>query len=305
METTSLTKINLTDYQQKIFTMLVNMKQATSESEVKSTDEIMRKHGLPAMYGTILRSAKIISKNKVIKWNPEADLNESMAVNVERYYQLYPKLMQAKKTFKDLFKSTETHPFDFNEIWEHLEYYDYYKAKRSLLTICERDVDFIGATDGTNSPLNGQNGQVLENIKLSKVGLFTFLNTSQKPWAKFFARTMYELDQEAIMFLRKLSSGVIMIAEKANLLDSADVALMQLKNEYRELEKEIHSINKNPQLLLIGIEEGAVRNKISSIWDDAKRIAMEIYDQKINIEPMPENKTLELPESNDDDYGQV
>ena len=65
------------------------------------------------------------------------------------------------------------------------------------------------------------------------------------------------------------------------------------------------SINKNPQLLLIGIEEGAVRNKISSIWDDAKRIAMEIYDQKINIEPMPENKTLELPESNDDDYGQV
>jgi hypothetical protein len=305
METTSLTKINLTDYQQKIFTMLAYMKQVTSESEVKSTDEIMSKHGLPAMYGTILRSAKIISKNKVIKWNPEADLNESMAVNVERYYQLYPKLMQMKKTFKDFFKSTETHPFPFNEIWEQLEYYDYKEAKRSLLRLCEINADFIGGIEPPNSPQNGQNGRVSENIKLSKVGLFTFLNASQKPWAKFFARTMYELDQEAIMFLRKLSSGVIMIAEKANLLDSADVAMMQLKNEYRELEKEIHSINKNPQLLLIGIEEGAVRNKISSIWDDAKRIAMEIYDQKINIEPMPENKTLELPESNDDDYGQV
>lgn len=300
METTSLTKINLTDYQQKIFTMLADLKQTTSESEVKSTDEIMRKHGLPTMYGTILRSTKIISKNKVIKWNTEADLNESMAVDVERYYQLYPKLMQAKKTFKDLFKSTETHPFPFNEIWEQLEYDRYWTAKRSLLNICENGIDFIEHINVSNSPQNGQNGRGSENIKLSKVGLFTFLNTSQKPWAKFFARTMYELDQEAIMFLRKLSSGVIMIAEKANLLDSADVAMMQIKNEYRELEKEIHSINKNPQLLLIGIEEGAVRNKISSIWDDAKRIAMEIYDQKIDIEPEPENKTLELTEFNDD-----
>ncbi len=71
-----------------------------------------------------------------------------------------------KMTFKDFFKSTETHPFDFNENWEQLEYYDYIRAKRSLLSICDKDIDFIDTTDGTNSPQNGQNGRVSENFNI-------------------------------------------------------------------------------------------------------------------------------------------
>lgn len=81
--------------------------------------------------------------------------------------------------FKVFFKSTETHPFPFNEIWEQLEYYDYHKAKRSLLSTLGNDKDFIFATDGTKSNKKGINGHASENIKLSKVGLFTFLNASQ------------------------------------------------------------------------------------------------------------------------------
>jgi len=71
-----------------------------------------------------------------------------------------------KMTFKDFFKSTETHPFPFNEIWEQLEYYDYWEAKRSLLRLCEINADFIGGIDPPNSPQNGQNGRVSENINI-------------------------------------------------------------------------------------------------------------------------------------------
>lgn len=81
-----------------------------------------------------------------------------------------------KKAFKDFFKSTETHPFPFNEIWEQLEYYEYRNAKRSLLDNLEEGKDFVFVTDNENSPQNGQNGRVSENIKLSKVGLFTKSN---------------------------------------------------------------------------------------------------------------------------------
>jgi len=39
-----------------------------------------------------------------------------------------------KMTFKDFFKSTETHPFDFNENWEQLEYESYRAFKKTLRT---------------------------------------------------------------------------------------------------------------------------------------------------------------------------
>jgi len=71
-----------------------------------------------------------------------------------------------KITFKDFFKSTETHPFPFNEIWEQLEYDRYWTAKRSLLNICENGIDFIEHINVSNSPQNGQNGQVSENINI-------------------------------------------------------------------------------------------------------------------------------------------
>jgi len=71
-----------------------------------------------------------------------------------------------KRTFKDFFKSTETHPFDFNEIWEQLEYDRYWTAKRSLLNICENGIDFIGLIDEVNSHQNGQNVRVSENINI-------------------------------------------------------------------------------------------------------------------------------------------
>lgn len=294
METTSLTTNGLSKNQQIILEMLVFMQKKTSETQVKSADEIITRFKLPKMYGTILRNTKIINKDKLIKWNPAFEPTEALAIDVEHYCQLYPKLMELKKAFKNYFNSAEKYPFPFKNIWEQLEYDQYWNAKRALLSICENGVDFVNLIDEAKSPQNGQNDGLSDNFMLSKVGLFTFLNASQKPWAKFVARTMFELDQEAIMFLRKLSSGVIMIAEKANLLNSADVAIMHLKNEYREIEKQIHSTNMNPQLLLIPIEEGYIRKKISGIWDDAKRIAMEIYEQEITIYPEDQNKQLEI-----------
>jgi len=56
-----------------------------------------------------------------------------------------------------------------------LEYHSPYEAKRTLLSVCEKGKDFIAAAGAVKSTKKGINGHSFDNIKLSKVGLFTFL----------------------------------------------------------------------------------------------------------------------------------
>jgi hypothetical protein len=284
----------LTDFQIRILNMLNYMCKITENEEVKNTEHIMKMFDLPNMIGTVISKPKVIIKNKVIKWNKEFEPSAKLAVDVDRWYRLYPKLINITRKFKFYFESMETHPFPFNEIWEQLEFFSSNEAKRSLLHNCEKDVDFIFSIDAEKSPKNGQNGHSLETIKLSKLGLFTFLSSSQKPWAKVFQRIMFELDQESIMLLRKQSAGIITLSVQANLIDSGDDAINYIKSEYRQLAKKLHEINCNPQLLLINIETFTIEKQISQLWDDAKIKALEIFNKPIDVEYIPNNDQLEL-----------
>jgi len=285
----------LTNRQIKMYEMLKDFRATVTGEKVKSIAPLFEKHGFSGAIGTIMKIMDLYKKDKFIEWNQEIEVTGKLAVQLEQYYQLYPKVIRSKDEFVDLVDSRESFPFPLKKIWPLLGYEQHYNAKRSLLKYCEEGRDFIVLLNEQKNPENGQNDAGEEIFYLSRIGLQMFLSTAQKPMAKLFARLMFELFEQRNNFLLSVNSGIAHLSEKANLLTGIEESIRHLQKFHKTLSDEVRSMSCDPQQLLFSFEKDATRGAVCKVYEEATAMAMQFYRMRTLMNDRPVNDAMKLP----------
>lgn len=266
--------------QGKMLEMLKDLHATVTGEEVRSVNPILEKHGFSTMLSTIMKNMGIFEKDKTIRWSFHTEPTPNLAVRLERYYQLYPKIVQSKSEFQSYFESPEPFPVPLNKIWQFLEFDRYFNAKRSLISNCEEGKDYVLLFNEQKSGENSQNDSDREIFKLSRVGFQLFLLTAQKPIAKVFARLMIDLMNQRQEFYLKVNSGVSYLSEKANLMGDVEESIRHLQRFYKTLSEDVRAMCCDPQQLTFGFEKDSTRIVVTKAYDEARDIAMRIFNVK-------------------------
>lgn len=286
----------LTNRQIKMYEMLKDFRATVTSEKVKSIAPLLEKHGFSGALGTIMKIMELYRKDKFIEWNPDIEVSGQLAVLLEQYYQLYPKVIRSKDEFVDLVDSRESFPFPLKKIWPLLGYEQHFNAKRSLLKNCEEGRDYVLLINEGKNPENGQNEPGEENFYLSRIGFQVFLSTAQKPMAKLFARLMFELFEQRNNFLLSVNSGISRLSEKAKLLLGVEESIRHLQRFHKSLYEEVRLMSSDPQQLLLTFEKDATRNAVSKIYQEATAMAMQIYSAETVVGFSGDNGSIGLPD---------
>jgi hypothetical protein len=278
--------------QDKMLEMLREFHSTVTSEEVRSVNPILEKYGFSTMLSTIMKNAGLFEKGKTIRWIHQGDPTPEMAVRLDRYYQLYPKIVQSKTEFQSYFESPDPYPIPLNKIWQFLEFEQYNNAKRSLLKNCEEGKDYTVLFNEAKTGEKGSGEQDREIFKLSRTGFQLFLLTAQKPMAKLFARLMIEVMNQRQEFYLKVNEGVSSLSEKANLLVDLQVSIRCLQVLHKKLQGDVLSICCDPAQLALGFEKDATRRAVIEAFDQARDLAVRRFTAE---GPMPTIGQISLP----------
>lgn len=269
---------DLSPRQDKMLEMLKDLHAAVTSDEVRSVNPILEKHGFSTMLSTIMKNMGIIEKDGTIRWSHPSEPTPDLAIRLERYYQLYPKIVQSKSEIQSYFESQDPFPVPLNKIWQLMEFEQYNNAKRSLLKNCEEGKDYVVLLKEAKSVENCQNDPEAEIFKLSRTGFQLFLLTAQKPMAKVFARLMIDMMNQRQEFYLKVNSGVSYLSEKANLMGDVEESIRYLQRFHKTLSEDVRAMCCDPGQLVLGFEKDATRISVLKAFDEAREIATRIFN---------------------------
>lgn len=149
-----------------------------------STPSFLQQYKVNGRIPTILKDLGFISKNGIVKWNPEIEVSYQNASLVLSESKLYDLWSQEKAGVENLFLSTEKYPINFEKMWPLMGFTLRENAKRSLLTFCKNGEDYYSVTtDGITGKIEDKRAD-FEIIRLSVTGLLTWGWNAQTVIAK-------------------------------------------------------------------------------------------------------------------------
>ena len=164
----------------------------------------------------------------------------------------------------------------------------------------QQDEDFIIRNIPDKTLNFDQNDDDTGIIYLSRIGFQMFLATAQKPMAKYFARQIFEIHDGMSKILKQVNIGVTHLSEKARALVDYEKAMKYLMSVQSKLEKDVNETNIDPLQLIFPFEKDETLKAISSAFDEAKRISLQVFfgsnDTTSYLQNQKSNGRLQLPQ---------
>lgn len=287
--------LQLSESQSRILSCLKDLKAEiiNNPENVKALNPFLTKYRLNGNISTTLFEMGVISKKRPYRWI-SSEPTIAMAAEIEEQAALYSKINAQKEIFKNLYNDENPFPYQFKKIWPLLGYNQSSDAKSSLLRSLEEGKDYE-IRNIPDKPINFDGfDDDTDILYLSRIGFQMFLATAQKPMAKYFARTIFEIHDEMAKILKQANAGVTHVSEKSNLLDSMEEAIRYLLKFQKNLADEVHRVNCDPAQLLIEFEPQELQNSVFAAFSEATKIATRIYN---STEKAKLNGRLQLSQS--------